>query len=49
MEVAIMNSQELISTQDQGGQRLVIKHQSGATVYAEIPAEAATDAPFIHA
>src|SRR5258708_34142873 len=44
-----MSSQELIGTQDQGSQRLVIRHPSGATVYAEIPAQAEADAPFIHA
>lgn len=41
-------SQELISPESRG-QVIEVRHQSGATVYAEVPAEAATDAPFIHA
>jgi site-specific recombinase XerD len=44
-----MSSQELISKESQGGQVLEIRHHSGATVYAEIPAEAEDDAPFIAA
>jgi integrase/recombinase XerD len=43
-----MSSQQLMSREDQGGQRLVVTHPSGATVYAEIPAQAAADARFIH-
>jgi integrase/recombinase XerD len=42
-----MSNQELITAQ--GGQVLEIRYQSCATVYAEIPAQAAADAPFIHA
>ncbi len=48
-EISPMSSQQLMSREDQGGQRLVVTHPSGATVYAEIPAQAAADAPFIHA
>jgi len=44
-----MSSQQLISTQDQGGQVLEVRHQSGATVYAAIPVLATDDAPFIQA
>lgn len=32
----------------QGGQVLEVRHPSGATVCAEIPAQAAADAPYIH-
>jgi len=44
-----MSSQELTTVQDQEQQVIEIRHQSGATVFAEIPAEAAADAPYIHA
>jgi integrase/recombinase XerD len=44
-----MSSQERIAVQDQEHQVIEIRHQSGATVYAEIPTKAAADAPYIHA
>src|SRR6266436_9781108 len=44
-----MSSQELITSQEDRNQMIEVRHQSGATVYAEIPPQAVADAPFIHA
>ena len=44
-----MSRELLIRKEDQGDQVLEVRHPSGATVYAVIPALAAADAPFIQA
>lgn len=44
-----MSRELLIRKEDQSDQVLEIRHPSGATVYAAIPALAANDAPFIQA
>ncbi len=44
-----MSRELLLRKEDQGDQVLEVRHPSGATVYAAIPAPAAHDAPFIQA
>ncbi len=44
-----MGRELLLSQEDQGDQVLEVRHPSGATVHAAIPALAADDAPFIQA